>query len=369
MKCHGCYASARPGPLRIADFGLRIQRVDNVGWVPDPRGHPLDVRLDAWVENPPYKLLLCAVTILVFAAVAFPAEKQAESPRDLPAVRVGATKEITGPEGEPFSMPSDVAVGPEGSLYVLDGVHHRVVVYDAQGKFRSQFGGQGDGPGQFFFPLGIATAPDGTVYVADSGNRRFQILTAEGQPLDAVPLPAADTGTRPDPTDVAVDSKQARLYIADNDNHRLCVYDLTHRRFQEAWGGPGLGRFQFRFPFLLDTTPDGYVLVVEPINTRVQVFNSGGKFVGFIGDWGVKPGQLFRPKGVTTWQDRVFVTDSYLGRVQIFNLRGDFLGVLADRAGAPVKLTTPTGITMDASRKRLYVAELKADRVCRMDLE
>ena len=340
MKCHGCQASARAG-RPVAGAGAFGARGD----------------------------ALCAMVVLWFATVTFPAEKPTESRRAPAAVRVRATTMIPGPEGDPLSMPSDVAVGPEGSLYVLDGVHHRVVVYDAEGQFRFQFGSEGEGPGQFRLPLGIATAPDGKVYVADSGNHRFQILSAEGKPLDAIPLPAADTGVLPDPTDVAVDARQARLYIADNDNHRLCVYDLTHRRFQEAWGGPGLGRFQFRFPFLLDITPDGYVLVVEPINTRVQVFNTGGKFVGFIGDWGVKAGQLFRPKGVTTWQDRVFVTDSYLGRVQVFNLRGDFLGVLADRAGAPVKLTTPTGITCDGSRKRLYVAELKADRVCRMDLE
>jgi len=107
----------------------------------------------------------------------------------------------------------------------------------------------------------------------------------------------------------------------------------------------------------------------EPINTRVQVLNAQGKFVGFIGDWGTKEGQLFRPKGVVAERDRVFVTDSYLGRVQGFDLRGRFLGCLAGPNGAPVELTTPTGMAVDASRRRLYVVELKANRVFRLDLE
>ena len=81
------------------------------------------------------------------------------------------------------------------------------------------------------------------------------------------------------------------------------------------------------------------------------------------------PGQLFRPKGVAVWDNRVFVTDSYLGSVQVFDLNGDFLGALTDAAGAAMKFTTPTGIAVDANRKRLYVVELKANQVCRVDLE
>jgi len=312
---------------------------------------------------------LAFAVILGFTAVALPAQKEAQPKSGPPAVRVRATIEIVGPQGDPFSMPSDAAVGPDGSLYVLDGVQHRVVVYDANGTFQFIFGSQGAAPGQFLFPLGIATDGDGKVYVADSGNHRFQVFAPDGKALESIQLPSAGMRAPPDPTDVAADLARARLYIADNDNHRLCVYNLTSRRFEEDWGDPGQGRRQFRFPFLIDVSADGYLLVVEPINTRVQVINAAGKFVGFVGDWGVKPGQLFRPKGVTICQDQVFVTDSYLGRVQVFDLKGNFLGALADYEGAPIKLATPTGITMDVNRKRLYVVELKADRVCRMDLE
>ncbi|MHC4323184.1 MAG: NHL repeat-containing protein [Planctomycetota bacterium] len=284
-------------------------------------------------------------------------------------INVRTTGVIVGPEGESFSMPSDAAVGPDGDLYVLDGVNHRVVVYDAAGKFRFEFGSRGSGLGQLLFPLGITTAPDGKVYVADSGNHRFQVFSADGSPLKVVPLPNITSGVPPDPTDLTVDAVREQLYVVDNDNHKLHVYNLSNNSFEQVWGGPGQGRRQFRFPFFIDTSGSGYVFVVEPINTRVQVLNSSGKFVCFIGAWGVKPGQLFRPKGIVTFEDRVFVTDSYLGRIQIFNMGGDFLCMLTDSEGAPVQLTTPTGITIDAKRRRLYVVELNADRVCWMDLE
>ncbi|MBL7185777.1 MAG: NHL repeat-containing protein [Phycisphaerae bacterium] len=308
--------------------------------------------------------------LLSFAfCVALGAQGRAESEPAFNGIRIRTKSVIAGPRDEPFSMPSDAAVGRGGSLYVLDGVHHRVVVYDPAGQFLFKFGSRGSGTGQLLFPLGITTAPDGKVYVADSGNHRFQIFTANGETLGAVPLPSTASGAPPDPTDVSVDATRSKLYVTDNDNHKLHVYNLLTNSFEQPWGSPGQGRRQFRFPFLTDISNQGYVLVVEPINTRVQVLNPDGKFVNFIGAWGVKPGQLFRPKGVVTFEDRVFITDSYLGRVQVFDMRGGFLGVLSDFSGAPVQLAAPTGITVDAKRRRLYVVELKANRVCRMDLE
>ncbi len=276
---------------------------------------------------------------------------------------------LSGPADEPFNMPSDAAVGPEGDLYVLDGVHHRVVVFDTEGALKFQFGSQGSGTGQFLFPLGISAGPDGKVYVADSGNHRVQIFAPDGKPLEAIPLPDKESEAAPDPTDVAVDATRQKLYIADNDNHHIEVYNLNSSTFETVWGRPGQGRRQFRYPFLIDLSADGYLLVVESINTRVQVLNPDGKFVRFIGAWGVNPGQLFRPKGVAVDGDRVFVTDSYLGSVQVFDLSGTFLGPLTDASGTPMKFITPTGIAIDARRHRLYVVELKANQVCRVDLE
>ena len=307
--------------------------------------------------------------LVLGAACACFGARESATPGNIQGIRTANPTVLLGPEGDPFDMPSDVAVGREGNAYVLDGVHHRVVVYDAEGRFRFQFGARGSGPGQLLFPLGIAAAPDGKIYVADSGNHRFQVFAADGTPLEAVPLPSSQSGVPPDPTDVALDSTRGRLYVADNDNHHVAVYDLASRSFEPVWGGPGQGQRQFRFPFLMDISPEGYLLVVEPINTRVQVLNSSGKFVNFIGGWGVKPGQLFRPKGVAVLEGLVFVSDSYLGSVQVFDMSGNFFGVLADATGTPIKFTTPTGLAIDAGRKRLYVVELKAHRVCRVDLE
>jgi DNA-binding beta-propeller fold protein YncE len=301
--------------------------------------------------------------------VVFSAQRESDRSEKIQVIKTFNRIIFTTPEPDQLNMPSDAAVGPEGNLYILDGVNHRVVVFDTDGIFRFQFGSHGSEPGQLLFPLGIATTPDGKVYIADSGNHRFEVFTSNGKLLDTIPLPNVPSGTPPDPTDVVVDPNRQRLYVTDNDNHYVRVYNLASRQFESTWGGPGQGERQFRFPFLMDISSQGYLFIVEPINTRVQVINPDGKFVNFIGGWGVKAGQLFRPKGIAVFEDKVFVTDSYLGNVQVFSARGGFLGVLADVAGAPMKFITPTGIAIDKKRKRLYIVELKANRVSRVDLE
>ncbi len=307
--------------------------------------------------------------VLGFASVTMAVAPQVPSDHWADGTTVTRRRAIVGPSELSFSMPTDCAVGRDGSLYVLDGVNHRVVVYDAEGRFCSQFGTQGNGPGQFKFPLGITIAQSGKVFVADSGNGRFQVFSRAGEFVEAVSLPKTASHMPNDPSDLIVDDTLNRLYVVDNDNHKLHVYDLQAHRFVDVWGGPGQGRLQFRYPFLMDISDQGYLFVVEPINTRVQVLSSKGKFVSFVGQWGVKRGQLFRPKGVAVVGRRVYVTDSYLGRVQMFDMRGEFLGMLSDATGKAIALTTPTGITADIPNKRLYVVELKVNRVCRLDVE
>lgn len=316
-----------------------------------------------------------AVLVLAAALARLPVRAAERAAASGPAasanadLKVRSVRFLEAPPASPMKMPSDAAVGVDGSLYVLDGVHDRVVVFDPGGTYSYEFGRRGDGPGEFKRPLGIETGSDGRVYIADSGNGRIQILTAKGEPVGAFPLPTGPEDVAADPTGVALDEDRDRLYVADNDNHRIVLFDMAERGFDGVWGGPGRGPRQFRFPFHIDTTADGYLLVVEVINTRVQALSPEGKFVGFLGSWGVRPGQLFRPKGVAVLSDRVLVTEGYLGRIQVLDLRGRSYGLLAGPRGEPLKLTTPTGIAVDAERGRIYVVELKTNRVCRLDLE
>ncbi|HAA94765.1 MAG TPA: hypothetical protein DCE26_03640 [Dehalococcoidia bacterium] len=86
----------------------------------------------------------------------------------------------------PFNRPSDVALDPNGDLYISDGYgNSRVHKFSADGKLQFSWGEPGKtGPGEFHVPHGVWVHTDGRVFVADRENNRIQIFSPEGEYLD-----------------------------------------------------------------------------------------------------------------------------------------------------------------------------------------
>lgn len=82
-------------------------------------------------------------------------------------------------------VPTDVAVGPNGDIYVSDGYGQNWVhQYAADGSYIRSFGGTGSEQGQFKCPHGISVnsrSAEPELYVADRGNYRVQVLTMDGE--------------------------------------------------------------------------------------------------------------------------------------------------------------------------------------------
>jgi DNA-binding beta-propeller fold protein YncE len=83
--------------------------------------------------------------------------------------------------GPPFHYPTNMALGPEGELYVSDGYGNaRIHKFASDGRLLFSWGEPGTGPGQFRVPHGIAVDRQGTVHVADRENSRIQQFTPTG---------------------------------------------------------------------------------------------------------------------------------------------------------------------------------------------
>lgn len=259
-------------------------------------------------------------------------------------------------------QPSDIAVSHDGKIFVVDGVNQSIKAFNQQGIFIFSFGTAGAEPGQLKTPLGIDIDHNGKIYLADSGNSRVQIFSSKGDFLQEIKITLKGSNT-PDPTDVAVNSNGKTMFVVDNENHCILKYDVGDGRLLKILGKPGIERMEFRYPFLISSFKDKYIYVVDVINTRVQELTLDGKFVRFIGDWGVEKGQFFRPKGVAVdLTGKVFVSDSYLGVIQIFS-EGIFHSILVDsQTGEIRRFTTPTGIFIDKNNN-LYVTEMFKNKI------
>jgi DNA-binding beta-propeller fold protein YncE len=177
--------------------------------------------------------------------------------------------------GPPFNLPTNLALSPEGDLYVTDGYGNaRVHKFSADGRLLLSWGQPGSAPGQFHLPHGIAVDRQGTVYVADRENSRIQLFDAEGRFLAEW-------------TDIA---RPCQVFI--DSHHNVYVAELGFR----AGMFPG-------------NTPPG----PNPTGGRVTIFDGTGAIQARWGggDNPCAPGDFFAPHDI--WVDATGAV--YVGEV------------------------------------------------------
>lgn len=107
-----------------------------------------------------------------------------QGPPDFAGYRAGADGVA------PRYNPTNVAIAPNGDLYVGDGYgSYFVNQYTSRGEYIRSFGGRGAGPGQLAEPHGIwvdTRTPAPVLVVADRRNNRLQRFTLDGRHIDFV---------------------------------------------------------------------------------------------------------------------------------------------------------------------------------------
>jgi DNA-binding beta-propeller fold protein YncE len=262
-----------------------------------------------------------------------------------------------------FNQPTEVAVGMNGNVYVLDGANNRVEIFTRNGKFVRSVGRSGKGEGELGYPVGMDIDAQGDIYIADTGNRRIQVLDPKGNFLSKIEL----SRWHARPVAVKVNGSTHQIYVSDANNHQILCFNKDGS-FKLSWGGIGEETGQFRFPGMTAIDTNGNFYVVDILNGRVQVFDAQGKNPQPISELGVLPGQLFRPKGIAVDQHfLIYVSDSYTGIIQVFDKSGKFHGILSTDAETLLRLTTPLGLTFD-TLGRLYVVQTTLNKVSVFEL-
>lgn len=179
-----------------------------------------------------------------------------------------------GTDAGHFNLPTDVAVLEDGSVLVSDGYGNtRVAKFSADGTFLMSWGTAGTGPGQFDLPHGIDADTAGRVYIADRGNSRIQVFDARGRFLTEWSGPEVG---RPYAVAVSVDG---RVHVADGgdqptappDRSGVAVLD-PDGRVLTRFGSFGNYDGQFRLAHDIAVGREGAVYVVDAWGQRVQKF-------------------------------------------------------------------------------------------------
>src|SRR3954462_15757727 len=219
-----------------------------------------------------------------------------------------------------------------------------VVEFDASGKYvRGWTPSGGQWPKS---EHGIYIDPEGNVWLAGNGDEDNQILkfAPDGKFLLQIGRAGKSEGSNSRtqlgrPAHMLMDPKTQELYVADGyGNKRVVVFDASTGAYKRHWGAYGampsddkqppydpnqaLSK-QFGNPVhCVRLSNDGKVYVCDRANSRIQVFEPGGKYLA---EFRVEP--LTRANG-SVWdmvlshdaaQKYLYIADGANGRVYILN--------------------------------------------------
>ena len=128
-------------------------------------------------------------------------------------------KGVAGPGLDELDAPTEVAVAPNGDIFVGDGHtgggtgvgNARIMKFDRTGKFLKTWGKKGMGPGEFDVIHTLAFDSRGRLFVGDRQNNRIQIFDQNG-------TFSAQWFQFGRPSGMYIDKRTDTLYVADSES-------------------------------------------------------------------------------------------------------------------------------------------------------
>ena len=293
--------------------------------------------------------------------------------------------------------PLDVAVGPNGTIYIVDtgnsfvrAVSGGAINYVA-GSGSVGFAGDGGsaiatttntGPGVALYgPLAISFDSAGNYYLADSGNARIRKIDTKGIITTvagngtigfAGDGSAAASANLNQPSGVAVD-KQGNIYIADTGNARIGKISSSgtistvagNGMVSYSGDGGSATAAQLNGPLGVAADNSGNLYIADSQNGVVRIVKKGS--IASAGG-----GTLVIPRGVATdAAGNAYVADAQDNRVRkiatdgtVTTYAGNGTNGFAGDGGpaANAELSSPAAVALDAAGN-LYIADLSNLRI------
>ena len=236
-----------------------------------------------------------------------------------------------------FNLPVGITWIGTSTLLIADTGNHRVLALALNGEVRWVLGQEGWKDGYFHHPLGIDVDCSGQIYVAEPRSKYIRGLGldfAQRQRVQGNRLQVFGQNLKPakrlghmhhmsgldyrqfkDLTRVWV-AVDGTVYLADNGNHRIMVFDNTLKKKAELieWE-----KYRLRYPNGIDVSLDGRLAIADTGNHKILILDRNYKIIQIIGRFGAAAGRFVRPHEARFGPNGdLYVLDTGNSRIQIF---------------------------------------------------
>ena len=184
---------------------------------------------------------------------------------------------VTHYGGNKFGNLTDVDVGPNGEVIVVDHNNNCVVVLDNKLNLLRVIG-RGSGESRLYGPDGVAVT-DNVIAISNWGSHQVKKYSLQGEFLSVIGCPAAGNkkGQFNRPRGLAFNSNKL-LYVVDRGNCRVQVFQQDNN-FVSVFGKKGSNPGEFQSPVVIAIDLNDNVLVTDHIAQCINLFDHHNKFI------------------------------------------------------------------------------------------
>ncbi|MBN1471248.1 MAG: hypothetical protein JW925_05675 [Syntrophaceae bacterium] len=188
-------------------------------------------------------------------------------------------------------------------IYIADGSNHSIHIFHADGKLIKSIGREGKEPGELKFPNSIVPTRDGNFLIVNTNAFRLDIFSPEGE--------FVKTFANMKPI--------GKKYIPRRGDF---MKELFSKDEEEEKG-------QYKWPTILTQSAEKVVFLLaqgDLVKAKLIVNDEQGQFAGEL-----KPTEkLKRPVDVSSWEDRIIVTDEETRKIHLFNMeKTSYVGIFS----------------------------------------
>ena len=229
----------------------------------------------------------------------------------------------------------------KGKIYIAEGMERRVTIIDlAKGTF-SEPPGLKTPQGALGYPINLTLDDDDNLYVTDTTRREIVVYDAQGNFKTSF---GKQFGPKSKITDVKF--FKGKLFALDMVNHLVRLLDRTTGEQLAEFGNTGKPGQKLAIPGNFSFDADGNMYVTNIGTNKVVKLDLDGNYIDSFGGVGDQFGQFSKPKGIAVDEEkRIYVVDGGTNVVQLFNEQFKTLTYFGWPGLAYGSLSSPTGIT------------------------